>query len=165
MGIPQGLVLFHIGCGGDYHEGFVNSDRSLISPRGKRVKLDLIFELGEKWPYNEDNFVDGIVSMHVLQQLPWRQLVVCLSEAYRVLKPGGVFRFGCPIVELYDYPLDWLLGWNNINLLSADILRHVITRIGFSSFAAKDYGESSLPILASLDNRKDRGTAYFEAIK
>ena len=159
------LVLFNIGSGGDYHEDFVNIDRSLISPSGKRVKLDLIFELGEKWPYEESEFVDGIVSMHVLQQLSWRNLTTCLTEAYRVLKVGGVFRFGCPMIEMEDRPLDYLLGWNNINLFSEDLLRNVFKRIGFSSFDKRLFGDSVLPILASVDNRKDRGTHYFEAIK
>lgn len=164
----EGLTLFHIGCGGDYHEGFVNIDRSTVSPRGKKVKLDLIFELGEKWPYNEDNFVDGIVSMHVLQQLSWRDLVTCLREAYRVLKKGGVMRFGCPMVELYKYDLDYLLGWNNINLFSKDLLENVFERVGFSSFnedSNRSVYTPKLPILTTVDNRRDRGTCYFEAIK
>jgi len=158
-------ILFHIGCGGDYHKGFLNIDRSVISPRGRRVKLDLIFELGEKWPYQVGGFVDGIVSMHVLQQLSWRDLVTCLREAYRVLKKGGVMRFGCPMVEMVGYDLDYLLGWNNINLFSKDLLKEVFGRIGFSSFEEREFGKSALPILATVDNRKDRGTTYFEAIK
>ena len=159
----ENLTLFNIGCGGDYKEGFVNIDRSVVSPRGKRIKVDLVFELGEKWPYNEDNFVDGIVSMHVLQQLSWRDLVMCLREAYRVLKIGGIMRFGCPTVEV-GRDLDYLLGWNNINLFSKDLLEKVFSRIGFS-LEEKEFGQSKLPILATLDNRKDRGTIYFEAIK
>jgi predicted SAM-dependent methyltransferase len=161
----ENLTLFHIGCGGDYHKGFVNIDRSTVTPRGKKVKLDLIFELGEKWPYNEDNFVDGIVSMHVLQQLSWRDLVTCLREAYRVLKKGGVMRFGVPVVELYKYDLDYLLGWNNINLFSRDLLENVFERIGFSLFEEKGFGKSKLPILTTIDNRENRGTLYFEATK
>jgi SAM-dependent methyltransferase len=159
------LTLFHIGCGGDYHKGFVNIDRSIISPRGKHIKVDLVFELGDKWPYDESEFVDGIVSMHVLQQLPWRNLIVCLREAYRVLKKGGVFRFGCPVTNLSSYDLDYLLGWNNVNLFSADLLEQVFTRIGFKEFYTISFGSSMLPILATIDNRKDRGTWYFEAIK
>jgi SAM-dependent methyltransferase len=159
------LTLFHIGCGGDYHEGFVNIDRSTISPRGKKVKVDLVFELGEKWPYDESEFVDGIVGMHVLQQLYWRDLITCLREAYRVLKKGGIIRFGCPTVGLAGYDLDYLLGWNNINLFSYDLLEYVFTKIGFQDFHQCEFGESLLPILATIDNRKDKGTEYFEAIR
>jgi predicted SAM-dependent methyltransferase len=164
MGV-QTLTLFNIGCGGDYHEGFVNIDRSVISPRGKRVKIDLVFELGEKWPYNEKEFVDGIVGMHVLQQLSWRELITCLREAYRVLKKGGGMRFGCPMAEMEEYDLDYLLGGNNINLFNEDLLRMGFIRIGFGKFHRREFGESALPILATVDNRKDRGTWYFEAIK
>lgn len=159
------MTLFHIGCGGDYHKGFVNSDRADVTPRGRQVKVDLVMDIGEKWPYDESNFIDGIVSMHVLEQLSWRRLVTCLREAYRVLKKGGVMRFGCPMVEMKEYDLDYLLGWNNINLFSKELLENVFKRVGFSSFEQKEYGESALPILASVDNRKDRGTHYFEAVK
>lgn len=159
------LTLFHIGCGGDYQEGFVNIDRSDISPRGKKTKIDLIFDIGQKWPYDESNFVDGIVSMHVLQQLHWRQLIVCIRESNRVLKEGGVMRFGCPTIEMASYDVDYLLGWNNVNLFSAILLERVFVRLGFREFYKKEFGESTLPILATVDNREDRGTHYFEAIK
>lgn len=161
----ESLTLFHIGCGGDYHEGFVNIDRATISPRGKKVKVDVVMELGEKWPYDESEFVDGIVSMHVLQQLHWRDLVVCLREAYRVLKKGGIIRFGCPVINMASYDLDYLLGWNNINLFSPELLEKVFVRIGFREFYKCEFGESRLPLLATIDNRKDRGTWYFEAVK
>ncbi len=164
----ENLTLFHLGCGGDYKEGFVNIDRSDVSPRGKKTKVDLIFDIGAKWPYNEDEFVDGIVSMHVLQQLEWRKLVVCLRESYRVLKKGGVMRFGCPIAELHKYDLDYLLGWNNVNLFSQDLLENVFFRIGFSDFFCDDnkyIRKPTLPILSTVDNRQTRGTVYFEAIK
>jgi predicted SAM-dependent methyltransferase len=159
------LTLFHIGCGGDYREGFVNIDRATVSPRGKKVKVDVVMELGEKWPYDESEFVDGIVSMHVLQQLHWRDLITCLREAYRVLKRGGVMRFGCPVTNISSYDLDYFLGWNNINLFSADLLENVFKRIGFREFYTISFNSSKLPILATVDNRKDRGTWYFEAIK
>lgn len=159
------VTLLHLGCGGDYKEGFINCDRTTISPRGKKTKVDLIFELGEKFPFNEDGFVDGIVAMHVFQQLPWRGLVFCLRECHRLLKPNGVLRFGSPSVELTEYDLDYLLGWNNINLFGIPLVLSVLERVGFSSVSVKDYGESALPILATVDNRKDRGTIYFEAIK
>ena|SRR3990167_1348427 len=158
-------VLFHLGCGGDYKKGFVNVDRTTISPRGREQKVDLVFELGEKFPFMDDNFVDGIVAMHVFQQLQWRGLVCCFRECYRILKPGGVLRFGSPTVDLEEYDLDYLLGWNNINLFSVDIVVRVLYRIKFSSVFIREFGQSAFPVLATVDNRKDRGTTYFEAIK
>ena len=103
--------------------------------------------------------------MHVFQQLHWRDLVSCFRECYRLLKPRGVLRFGSPSIELHFFKLDYLLGWNNVNLFSVDLIRHVLIEIGFVKFEIKDFGDSALPELASVDNRKDRGTIYFEAIK
>jgi ubiquinone/menaquinone biosynthesis C-methylase UbiE len=121
--------------------------------------------LGEPWPY-ENESIDGIVGMHVFQQLSWRELLVAFREAYRVLKKGGVLRMGCPMVEISDKSLDFLLGWNNINLFSFDLLNRVlIERIGFTSFKNCHYQETVMPEFVQIDNRPNRGTHYLEAIK
>ena len=132
--------------------------------KGKKYKLDLVMPLGEPWPY-ENESVDGIVGMHVFQQLSWRELVVAFREAYRVLKPGGVLRMGCPMIEIEDRSLDYLLGWNNINLFSFDLLDKVLKRIGFKEFKKRQYQETRIEEFKRIDNRKDRGTHYFEAVK
>jgi SAM-dependent methyltransferase len=159
------LTLLHIGCANRLYEGFINSDKYTVSPRGAPYKLDKVMDIAQTWPY-ADCSVDGIVSMHVLQQLTWRELVVALKEAYRVLKVGGVMRFGCPMVEIEDKDLDYLLGWRNINLFSIDLLERVLVkRIGFSKFRQRGYRRSALPELARIDNRPNRGTLYFDVIK
>lgn len=157
-------VLLHCGSGGIYFKGFINSDMR-SEWKGKKHKLDLVMQLGEPWPY-KDNSVDGIVGMHCFQQLSWRQLVIAFREAYRVLKPGGVLRMGVPMVEIMDRDLDYLLGWNNINLFSYDLLHRVlIDRIGFSKMFQLDYQETSVPEFVQVDNRPGRGTHFFEIIK
>lgn len=146
------MTLLHIGCGNRRYEGFVNVDKAEL-------------DISKTWPYGDET-VDGIVSMHVLQQLTWRELVVALRESHRVLKKAGVMRFGCPMVELAKWDLDYLLGWNNINLFSEDLLRTVLVdRIGFSVFHKSTYGQSLQQILARVDNRRDRGTVYFDVVK
>lgn len=157
-------MLLNLGCGTDYRTGFVNIDRTTTSPDGKKLKVDLLLELGEAFPY-KDGSVDGVVAMHVLQQLGWRDLVSCIREVYRVLKNGGVFRIGCPMVEMAGYDLNYLLGWNNINLFSEQLLVNVFKRVGFKYLLRRGFGESELPVLAIVDNREDRGTWYFDAIK
>lgn len=156
--------FLHIGCANRYYEGFENSDK-MTGWKGKKYKLDRVMELGKPWPH-KDNSVDGIVSMHVMQQLSWRELVVAFREAYRVLKPGGVMRMGCPMVEVEYKTLDYLLGWNNINLFSFDLLGKVLVgRIGFSSFNDCGYQDTAISEFKKIDNRNGRGTMYFEAIK
>jgi ubiquinone/menaquinone biosynthesis C-methylase UbiE len=133
--------------------------------KGKKHRLDLVMDMTKPWPHR-DNSVDGIVGMHVFQQIDWRGLVVAFKEAYRVLKEGGVLRIGCPMVEIEDRPLEYLLGWMNINLFSADLLKRVLVkRIGFRHFRQRGFGRSRIPELAKIDNRPGRGTLYYEVIK
>lgn len=156
--------LLHVGAGGLYYEGFENSDMRR-EWKGKVLKLDQVFPLGGIWPY-EDASVDGVVGMHVFQQLTWRELVMAFQEIYRVLKPGGVLRMGVPLVEMREYSLDYLLGWNNITLLSFDLLSQVlVNRIGFAKLEERRYQETAIPEFKQVDNRRDRGTAYLEATK
>jgi hypothetical protein len=158
------LKILHVGCGGQYHEGYINCDKR-EEWKGKKYKLDVVLDLGQKWPW-EDSSIDGIVGMHVFQQLTWRELVVAFNEALRVLKKGGALRMGCPMVECTEYPLEYLLGWNNINLFSIDLLKRVLVdRIGFTSMRKRGYGRSSMTELSNLDNRPQRGTIYIEVIK
>ncbi len=157
------MTLLHVGCANRYYEGFINSD--LRSEwKGKKHKLDIQMDMTKPWLYKDES-VDGIVGMHVFQQIDWRGLIVAFREAHRVLKRGGVLRMGCPMVEIMDRDLDYLLGWNNINLFSFDLLDRVLSRIGFRYFRQRGYGRSRLPILATIDNRPNRGTLYMEAIK
>jgi len=156
------LKLLHVGAANRYYEGFINSDKLEVW-KGKKRKLDLVMDLGKPWPY-KDEIVDGIVGMHVFQQLTWRELIVAFSEARRVLKKGGVLRMGVPMVEI-DKPLEYLLGWKNINLFSFGLLDNVLKRIGFIHFKERGYKRSRLPILATVDNRPNRGTLYYEAVK
>jgi SAM-dependent methyltransferase len=165
LNMESNKVLLHIGCADRYFEGFINSDKYTVSPKGSSYRLDKVMDIARPWPYDNES-VDGIVSMHVLQQLTWRELVIAFREAYRVLKKGGVMRFGCPMIEIVDKDLDYILGWRNINLFSFDLLKRVLVdRIGFSHFRERGYQRSRMPELAQVDNRPDRGTLYFEVVK
>ena len=159
----MGNMILHVGCANRYYEGFINSDKVEVW-KGKKRKLDLVMDLGKPWPYKDES-VDGIVGMHVFQQLTWRELLVAFSEAKRVLKKGGVLRMGCPMIEI-DKPLEYLLGWRNINLFSLDLLKTVLVdRIGFRRFRERGYKRSWLPILTIADNRQHRGTLYMDVVK
>lgn len=157
----EDLKLLHLGCGGIYLEGFVNCDKTNVSPRGKEYQVDKLFDLKDSWPF-EDESIDGIVSMHVLQQLYWRDLVRALVEAHRVLKTNGVMRIGVPTIE-NGKPLDYLLGWANINLFSVALLNHVLTEVGFTVVSTR-YQQSLNNKLAMADNRSDQ-TIFLEAVK
>ncbi len=153
-------TLLHVGCANRIYEGFINSDN-----KDWGFPDSILMDISQPWPY-ENESVDGIVSMHVIQQLTWRELLVAFREAFRVLKRGGVMRMGCPMVEIEDRSLDYILGWKNINLFSFDLLKKVLVdRIGFSNIKNCNFRDSAMPKLARLDNRYKRGTHYIEVIK
>jgi len=157
------LRLLHIGCGGDYRKGFINTDKDTHSKRGRKYKLDMVMELSEPWPF-EDNSIDGIISMGVLQQLHWRELIFALRESYRVLKKGGVMRMGVTALEKGKV-IDYILGWNNINVFSYDLLRTILTfHIGFTFCWEKNYKESSIEEFKKVDNKQEQ-LIYVEVMK
>lgn len=160
---PVKKVLLHVGCANRYYDGFINSDR-WDTWGEKKYKLDLLMPLDKPWPY-ADGSVDGIVGMHVFQQLHWRDLVFAFREAYRVLKPGGVLRMGLPMLECTDKSLDFLLGWNNVTLLNFETLDMVLRRIGFTDCRKHWFRRGAMPELYRVDNRRNRGTVYVESIK
>ena len=141
--------LLNIGCGNKKIDGFINTDKEM--------------DVTLPWPH-EDETVDGIVSMQVLQQLYWRDLMVALKESYRVLKKGGVMRFGTMLIE--HNTAEQCLGWKNINLFSLDLLKRVLEDVGFGLVRIAEYQDSDLDILATADNRPfNKGTSYLECTK
>lgn len=141
--------FLHIGCGPYKHKGFINTDKEM--------------DITKPWPH-ENRSVDGIISMHVLQELTWRQLEFAFRESYRVLRKGGVMRLGVPTLEL-NWPLSHLLGWGNINLFSYDLLKRVlIDRIGYEEIKSCKYKESAIKKFNVVDNRPE-SSLYIEVIK
>jgi len=155
-------LLLHVGCANRYYEGFINSDLR-EGWKEKKYKLDLQMDMSKPWPY-EDGSVDGIVGMSVFQQLHWRELVFAFREILRVLKKGGVLRMGIPFLG-GGKPLDHILGWNNVNVLTYEILERVLmSHIKFSSCRLCNLRETDMPEFAKIDNRTSH-TFYMEAIK
>jgi predicted SAM-dependent methyltransferase len=142
-------IFLHIGCGDRRIEGFINSDKNPVS------NLDKKMDIRYTWPYR-DNTVDGIVGISVFQCLTWRELIFAFRESYRVLKKGGVMRIGVPLIE-NGKPVDYLLGWNNINLFSYELLDKVLIKhIGYLECRLCNYCETSITELAQGDNRPEQ---------
>ena len=79
----------NLGCGNNTEEGWINIDVAPTIPN-----LDICMDLEtEKLPIS-GNSIDEIKAIHVLEHISNLKLV--LKEAYRVLKPGGIFRIIVP---------------------------------------------------------------------
>lgn len=158
-------ILLHIGCGDRYHKGFINSDKDNVWPdSGIPKKVDMIMDITARWPY-ENESIDGIISMVVFQCLTWIDLFYVFKQSYRVLKKGGVMRFGV-VLEETNQPLRRFLYGHNIQIFNFELFRSVlIDRIGYKSIKLCNYQETLIPEFKAVDFRQNRGTSFIEVIK
>lgn len=99
----------HIGCGGNYLDGWFNTD---LSPNARRTGLNAT----KRFPF-PDNTFDYIFSEHMIEHVPYDLGKVMLSECHRVLKPGGTLRIVTP-------DLKFLIGlYQNDNQINKDYIK------------------------------------------
>lgn len=127
-------MKLHLCAGTVYLDGYINCDHNgklaLINPvekeinkttidkyfkypfvveKEKRVLRDFVIDcqmnILEKWPF-QDNSMEEVVLVNALEHFEYNSGVPhIINEAYRVLKPNGVFKFDFPdlkgIIEKY----------------------------------------------------------------
>lgn len=85
----EGLVKVHLGPGQNkYIDGWINVDANAFT-----AKCDVWADLRNPLPFRSAT-VDAFYSHHVIEHLP--DLEAHLSEVFRCLKPGGIYRVGGP---------------------------------------------------------------------
>jgi predicted SAM-dependent methyltransferase len=88
----------HIGCGGNFLEGWLNTDS--IPASNKIIFMDAT----QKLPFDDNRF-DYIFSEHMIEHITYTQGCLMLSECFRVLKSGGKLRISTPnlqfLIDLY----------------------------------------------------------------
>lgn len=172
-------MKLNIGCGPIQPDDWVNLDPD-PQWRAPLASLDAI----------ASGTVDGAVAHHVLQMIPWPELVPWLQEVRRVLRPGGYLRLSVPDLSLAGDMLDGccppppisdeheasVAGKVCLWLSQAGASRSVFTgpwlvelcqRAGFSAAGEVAPEATSGPAwLAALDLTPDRSdeSAYIDAI-
>lgn len=178
---PSTDLRLHLGCGSILKPGWINID--LHSDRA-----DLRLDLREPWPF-EDCSASVIYSEHLFEHFEHPlEVRIVLSEAWRVLAPGGTFSVGVPDVEFAvkcyltrdeEYhrrvrelglppevitPMDHLnytfrQGREHKYAYDLETLTNVLVAAGFVDVARRPFD----PILDSP--RREWGTLYVDAIK
>jgi SAM-dependent methyltransferase len=161
-------LMLHLGSAGVRKAGWVNVDLA-----GDAV--DLVWDLTRPLPFSSGS-VDAIFHEHFITVLTLRDGFELTSECHRVLRPGGVLRFGVP--DCGEPSSAWpdsptpLLGlqefyhWDSSSrtMYDRETLELVMTAAGFESPEARSFGDSRLDPCPDGVHRR-RGTLFMEAVK
>jgi predicted SAM-dependent methyltransferase len=131
----------------------------------------------------EDNSVHGILASHFMEHLDCCEALTFLKECRRVLIPGGIMRISVPdpklMRELEKLDIDY---WHQFKpkdmtfieyalffaahkqLLTDEALYTLLDTAGFTSYYKVDANTSTLPKLATIDNRQSF-SLFVEGVK
>lgn len=87
------LKLLNIGCGSAFHPKWTNIDLVAASPAVQA------HDIRTSLPYS-NNYFDACYSSHMIEHLTLEEAHQVIAEAFRVLKPQGIFRVVVPDLEV-----------------------------------------------------------------
>ena len=208
INMSDGQIKLNLGCGLAVHRTWINIDGSLNSmiagfpsffhslayklsgareyyslKKYREIMSENRFvhhDLSHSIPF-KDKTVDFIFTSHFLEHLFKKDAENLLSEAARVLKPGGTIRLSVPdlafAVKLYSQGdkarmLDsYFFVDHNENYFSRhkymydfDLLSKMFEHAGFVNIKQCNFNEGNLPDIQSLDNRPE-DSLFIEAVK
>ncbi len=135
--------------------------------------------VSKRFPF-PDSSVDAVFSSHVIEHLPPAIAERMISEAFRVLKVGGVCRTVAPSLDhglsLYDGTdpdpmLDFIFQSKHSDpknrhhwMYTGQSLGRLMERVGFAEVEECEYQKGNLPDVEVVDNRPD-DSIYVEGVK
>lgn len=97
------IPKIQLGCGGNFLDGWLDTDITLYSTKAIYMDLTQSFPIG-------DSTFDRVYSEHAIEHIPYWSGQNMLQESFRILKPGGRIRISCPdfqfLINLYLNPTD-----------------------------------------------------------
>jgi hypothetical protein len=134
--------------------------------------------VAKDWPFNDDT-AEAIFSSHVFEHLPLHGARVCLKNAYRVLRRGGVVRIVVPNLDqcIANYSAQTAFEWacevfeadhasgKNMHhfMYNPASMTRMMREAGFSDIQQRSYGVGRCPDIKQLDNRPE--SLFMEAVK
>ncbi|MBD1928900.1 methyltransferase domain-containing protein [Trichocoleus sp. FACHB-90] len=135
-------------------------------------------DLTKKFPW-ADNSVDAAYTSHVLEHLYLDGALNCISEVYRVLKPGGIFRIAVPdldqLIKSYDsncpevFLTEFLEATQTLEKnrhhwhYNENSLRKILQEAGFREVVRREYRESKISGIAEKEERPE--SLFMECVK
>lgn len=167
------MLKLHLGCGQVYIDGWTNVDM-------ESDKADIKIDLRRPLPF-DNNTVDFIYSEHFIEHLNVKEGVVFLSECYRILGNGGVFRISTPDLDYLlfryfffwkwrtwykQYGYEWIKTraemvnivfreWGHQYLYNREELERRLVEAGFAKIHRKKRNKSTFSELRNLETRKE----------
>ena len=91
------LLKLHLGCGGNYLDGYINIDLPEEEQNLMRAKADIYKDIRDlKYPQNS---VDEVRNHHLLEHFTRQEALKLLFQWRRWLKPGGLLVIETPDFE------------------------------------------------------------------
>lgn len=158
--------------------GKMSEERAEQHRRGIFRKVRFL-DVGKRFPFDDGTF-EAVFTSHMLEHLFPDQARACVSEALRVLAPGGVLRIAVPDLDLMiaRYRPEDADGWAEALFQVRDqsssknqhhwmynetSLRALLLGVGFSRVVRASYRQGACPDLEILDNRPE--SLFVEAFK
>lgn len=171
------IPRLHLGCGGNFLEGWLNVD---FFPQAPGV---VVMDLRKPLPLPSNTF-DTIFHEHLIEHLTDDQGLSLTRECWRVLRPGGVLRINTPDLQalrrLMERPLttkarvyvDWMgqtflselpnvLPSDAVNLMfyghghriiyDVESLARLLRKAGFSRVTQCQVGQSGVPAFEGIE--------------
>jgi predicted SAM-dependent methyltransferase len=171
----------NLGCGKIRPEGFVNLDFYNKTLFKKKSDPEVLHDMRYPLPFDENTF-DGCFSEHTLEHLYPNQAFDLLSEVFRVLSDGGVFRISLPdinkAVSEYirnDFPshnartraerLNCQFRWGHRAVYDAEFLIYLLEVVGFSEVRECGFHEGCNSDLQIELPERQSHSFYVEALK